>query len=173
MLVRIFKKDDLDKWVESVTKDDVCMSDALMTLSTTGNELSFWDLKEEEMGQAVIAWTSNRDKTVGVFVVSIEDKIKDEIEHNSEEGQTVIEDLKSKHVNLINLNYEKLGVLAREFTSCIKDVKYKYFSDSDIKKLFYDAIESNRLNVNNLQIKLKNKLLEGKRIYDKEMLSGK
>lgn len=159
MLARVFKQEQIDKWLDSVEKDDIGMADALMALSVDGDELSFWEVEESELGQAALAWNSSRDKVTDVFVAYLDtNEIEKKIDTNNEQGNTVIEDLKSKHRNLINLNFWSIGFLSEHLTSQIRNKRYVYFDEDDVNQLFFDAIDKGRLNLELLKPKLKNRL---------------
>lgn len=163
MLARVFKGEQIDKWIDSAQKDSIAMADALMALSVNDNELSFWDVEVEELGQAALAWNSSRDKVTGVFVAYLDpNEIEKKIDTNNEPGNTVIEDLKSKHRNLINLNFWSIGFLSEHLTMQIQNKKYEYFDEDTVNQLFFEAIDKGRLDINLLKPKLKNRLLDAK-----------
>lgn len=163
MLARVFKAEQIDKWIDSAEKDNIAMADAIMALSVNDNELSFWEVDETELGQAALAWNSSRDKVTGVFVAYLDtNEVEKKIDTNNEPGNTVIVDLQSKHKNLINLNFWSIGFLSEHLTSQIKNHKYIYFDEDDVNQLFFDAIDKGRLDIKSLKPKLQNRLLAAK-----------
>lgn len=157
MLVRVFKQEQMDKWTTSIEKNEVATADALMQWEVKNDELSFWKLEDENVDQAALAWTSNRDCVKGVFLIFLDESYLINMNINVDStspGATPVEDLKEKHCNLVDLDFWSMGFLSEHLTNQIKNNKMKYLCESEIKNLFKEAIESSRVPIEALKSKL-------------------
>jgi len=133
------------KWNKKILRQDASIAgDAISDLRTSNNTLSVWSVadeksREELLDLAVVA-ALNRDKLQRVFYVLLEESWLDEqhIIFQSVPGKcdfikTEYKDLKSKHIDLKEIDYKQLGILANKIDSILKTSSLRFFTDKELK----------------------------------------
>jgi hypothetical protein len=160
LLVRKINK---AKWMQNdiLSGEDVS-ADAITTcMKTFQNALSTWRVsREEEVEDAVLAMVAGQERLETMDVVfidrsSLEDK---GINLKSTPGITPLKELINKHIDICDLTYRLLGVVAENIVRSIKDEKIKRYTKKDLKKILTEAIEAGRLHKNDLNEYLQSKL---------------
>jgi hypothetical protein len=132
---------------------DIPADAIVLDLKTTSNTLSVWEVQDEQsLDNAVLAIVSGGNQLDTIDVVWIE---KNEIErkgveYQSSKGITPIEHLVDTHIDLMKLNYFKMGLVAETITNTIADSKIKRYTKGEIKKLLNSAIESGSVKIEQL-----------------------
>lgn len=134
-------------------------------LRTTDDTLSWWRCAddEEDLAEVALALTAGPkiDKFDKIDVVMLPEAVLADagLERKSTEGETLVEDLRSRHVNLVNLDVERLARVARILHPLIRsDGKVFPFTKRRLMTLVTTAIHDKRLDANDLNDKLREKL---------------
>lgn len=130
-------------------------------LKTSANTLSVWEISDEiDLDDAVLAIASGGNKLDTIDVVWIEKHELDRkgLEHIASPGRTPIEYLVNKHLDLTNLEYFKIGLVAESIASKIALNKIKRYSKGELKKLFNLAISKGLVEKNHLDEGIRNGL---------------
>lgn len=159
MLARVFSAEDIDVWNDSVSLSDIGTGDAIMTWKIKEKEISVWKVDESKSEYVALAWYSNRDKVSDLVIANIDENILAKVDFNEEEGNTIFGEMQKNHRNLINLDFWSIGFLSEHFTKQVKEQKYIYLTEEEIKEAFYKAIKEKKLLIENLKEKLRNRLL--------------
>lgn len=121
-------------------------------LKTQQGEISLWKIEnEDEIDDVVVAISSMGDCIDKVDVVLVTDEQFQEIgisPINQPEGNSKIRD---RHYKLIDLNYEKVGKLAKVIFYNIENDEnsYKRISAPKVKSLLRKALENNEIELPN------------------------
>jgi hypothetical protein len=159
MLARVFNTDAIHTWENSVEQNDIGIGDAIMTWNIKDDELSVWHVNDEsEFEKVTVAWFANRDKICGTVIAALDDNILTKVKYNNQEGNTIYEEMRKNHRNLVKLDFWSLGYLSENFTLQIMNKKYIFYSEEEIKDFFYSAIKKNKLKITDMKDKLINKL---------------
>jgi hypothetical protein len=153
------------KWIRTVIDDnpfdipaDVICSD----LKTDGNTLSVWEIEDEtKLEDAVLAITSDGDRLDTIDIIWIE---KSEIEmkgvsYKQTPGKTPIKQLVDTHVDLCQLSYYKIGLVAESISEKVaRDVQIKRYTQTDLKKIYKSAISNGVVDKDSLKPGISDKL---------------
>ena len=150
-------------------KDDLneneISADVFIDLRTTASKLSFWICEQpghmEELEEIVLAIASCRDKLEKVDIVWIDKKVLESegITFEFEPGKTPVEDLKELHLNAIKLDIFRLEKIALTIAEAIRNYNHFHrFSRKEIERLFRNALDTGRLNIEDLKPTLKEEL---------------
>lgn len=152
---------DLIKWNKSIDTG-ILWADASTSLNTSNDTLSVWKVPcEEELGLAAIAYLTSRDfKLTSIHVVWIEENSleNNNIKWEQEDAPTKINNMINQHFNLIELSHNDIGVVSNLIIRQIKDKKYKFFTERDVKDLLVDSIRNGNLKIADLPRKVRSTL---------------
>lgn len=116
-------------------------------LRTSSNKLSVWCV--ESIEDAVLAMMANESSRIEtIYILALNDLSSFELQESP--GDTKVEDLIKKHRDIASLNYGVLGLVSKKFLNAFHDKHYHAFKKSDIQRILRNAIEQNRLSVDDL-----------------------
>lgn len=130
-------------------------------LKSTRNTLSVWEVQQEnDLKQAVLALASAGDRLDTIDIVWIpKDEIQDKnIDCDYTPGLTPIKSLQNTHIDLSDMNYRKLGLLAESIINNISIQRIKRYTKGDLKRLFNTAIQDGMFSKTDLPEKIQEKL---------------
>lgn len=141
-------------------------ADALTScLRTSKDELSLWtveDTTEEEIEKAILALITNSrlERLDRIQVVYFdEDKVKEAgLTLKRSLGDTVVTTYANLHQDMVDLNYEKMGVVSSLITSALRDKRIKVYNEKKLAEILKKAIESGLLEQKKLHMSLQYKL---------------
>jgi hypothetical protein len=149
----MIRKIEASKW-RNVKLDDVPADNITVSLKTTKNTLSVWLADSpEKINDAVLAIVSNFTKADTIDILPI-DPLELEKKHISFEmsrGLTRYTGFSSNHYDLVNITYKQLGVIAQIIIDSVNAGNYKRFTRGDIKRLLSQAVQSGKLNPQELE----------------------
>lgn len=158
----------INKWDGSKVvnrKDAYICGDAISDLRTTDNKLSVWKADtQEDINDAIVALALNRDSVSKLSYLLLEEEDLHKIEIKiSDEQPGVAAGLDSqiltKHRDLIDLDYWRLGYLAEHLTLlATNENNRKNYSANEVKKLLEKYKEEHKITPNQVKDKLKEKL---------------
>lgn len=150
----VVRKINRAKWPSTEIKVGDISSDAItQCLYTKQNTISFWEIESEDyLIDAVLAIVSQFKHldTIDVVMLEKEQIDKSEINYESTEGVTLLEEFKDNHIDLIELNYSKLGKLAELISINILNDRYERLTKGDLKRILSKAIQKGRLSKDEL-----------------------
>ena len=140
--------------------EDLCADTVTSDLRTRNNTLSNWIITNiNNMDDAVLVLASERQRLEKLDLLWYEyEENKLKFVTRSTPSQTIIEDMRDKHVDIVNLNYGKLRNVIICFIEAITENHYKTFSKKEVKNILLNAIKDNRLDINKLYPKVKEEL---------------
>jgi hypothetical protein len=147
----IVRKISRAKWdsIPDLEPDNIQADAITSDLRTRDNKLSFWKCESEEnLDDVVLALASMWDRlsVVDLAWTEISSLKALGIQLQETPGDTLVTDLKDSHVDIMNLDLQRISDLARLFACKIRqEKKHKRFSKSAVKKLITDAVEAKRL----------------------------
>lgn len=154
------------KWEQSKLDPlEEISSDAITGCLRTQNEtLSLWKIEDEAMiSDAIIALASNREIIQKLDYLIIPDSEISEfnLELREQLGESPYHDFNKNHLDIINLNYYKLGVVSNMIRKIINSDKGRItrVNEVEIEKLLCSAIEENKINIEDLSESLAEKLM--------------
>ncbi len=163
MLIRMIS--GISKWDGSKIinrKDSYLCGDAISDLRTTDNKLSVWKADtQEDINDAIVALALNRDSVskLSYFFLKEEDLDKMEIKISDKQAGVAAgldSQILTKHRDLIDLDYWRLGYIAEHLTELAKDENNrKNCSASEVKKLLERYKEEHKIIPEQVKDKLK------------------
>lgn len=149
-MTNLVRKISRAKWKNAVDGGEIGADAITSCLRTSKNTLSTWRISEEkELPEAVLAIVSGLERIDTIDVVWLDrsslEKYGLGCENTPESGITPIDELKDRHIDITNLTYNSLGIVANEVVCGIRDNRYKRVSAKDIKKMLKAAIDIGRL----------------------------
>lgn len=145
---------------------DISADAVTADLRTQSNKLSFWrcdDGTDQEIENVVLAIAAGRDRIDKVEIVLIDDTglKKDGQTIRATDGRTPIGSLVKLHVDVIQLNYYRLGEVARRVASAIAAGQCHRVSKKRVEALLVTAIDGgNVLQLDGLNDKLRRQVQE-------------
>ncbi len=134
-------------------------------LRTMDDTLSWWRCSDDEKNVAEVALAlaagPKIDKFERIDVVVLPEAVlaNAELASESTEGETAVKDLRSRHVDLVRLDVERLAKVARILAPRIRSGdKVVRFTKAQIITLVTTAIHDKRLEEKNLNKKLRKQL---------------
>ncbi len=134
-------------------------------LRTTDDTLSLWrcSCDEDDVAEVALALATGSKKTkfdkFDVVVLPEEELTAASVTMEPEAGDTPIKDLRSRHVNVVRLDVERLAMIARILAPRIRTGENVFmFTKVKLKTLVSTAIRAERLNRNDLGEKLQEEL---------------
>jgi hypothetical protein len=157
------RKIDRGKWPQAVLHQNTDPSADAITncLKTKQNALSVWEvISETDIDEAVLAIVSGGDhlEAIDVVLMSSDYLKKQGIDCKQTKGLTSVDDLVEKHIDLSNLTYKKLGIIAYHIVDKIIDQKVKRYTERQLKEILNQAIGQNRLTPDRLKDSIRKKL---------------
>jgi len=159
----LVRKIDRTNW----TLSEICSvadipADAITNcLRTGGNKMSVWEIKDEaDIDEAALAIVATRDHLETFDVVVIEpDFIKEKgITLSPTAVSTPVDDLNDTHLDLCELSYSKLGIIACYVADRVTHEKVKRYTVVHLKEILNNAISQGRLKPGGLKESLRTKL---------------
>jgi len=152
------------KWeVKTELGPDSIQADAITSdLRTKGNSLSLWECRSlGSLGEVVLALAASMDQAEKIDIAWVEIDLLHENDFalKRTEGNTPIEDLRDKHIDVVDLDLHKLGKVATILANCIRRKgHFRRFRRSEVKEILRKALRENRFPVNKLGTRLREEL---------------
>lgn len=132
-------------------------------LRTQDNKLSFWQCgsgSAEEIEEAALALAAGRDQLdkIELVWISEDDLVADGLDLSASRGQTLVEDLAERHVDVQQLDYDRLGLVAVRVSSALGEDRHRRLAKQAVRRLLVDAIQDGRLHQEELPQKLASEL---------------
>ncbi|GAH41066.1 unnamed protein product [marine sediment metagenome] len=127
-------------------------------LRTQQNNLSVWKIKsEDEIESAVLAIISGQPRleTIDIALLSPEYLEQNGVKFMATEGKTAVKMPKDIHFDMVELTYEKLGVIAYHIVEKFKEKKVFRYTRKKLKDILNNAINEKRLDINKLSEDIK------------------
>lgn len=149
--------------------DKSISSDAITScLRTTSNTLSFWKIEKEDdeyLEKAIIPITSCQERVEAVdFIIIEEDFFKNNgISFKQDTATTPATKLNELHINLVDLNYERIGVLSNKIFELVSNKKVIRKTKKQATELLLKGIEESVVDSSLINDKLKAKISDYKK----------
>lgn len=146
------------------TGNDGIRADALTKeFRTTNDTLSFWKCEDtpEDLAEIALALAGSMTELSKFWIVLIEQDVLESkgFKLKATEGNTPIQDLRDRHIDVVELDAINLTRLAQEITQLIRQSKNCYpFTQKKVRELLRNAIETQRLLIKDLDKNLAQKL---------------
>lgn len=132
-------------------------------LRTMNNSLSFWRYtgdQHEGLREAVLALAAGFERLDKADVVWLpeEDLRRDGLVLANTPGRTPLVDPAVQHVDVCNLDYNRLGKIATHVVRAIEQERFRRWTRNEVRQLLRDALDAGRLVIDRLQMKLRNDL---------------
>ncbi|MEK7395812.1 MAG: hypothetical protein AAB116_02635 [Candidatus Poribacteria bacterium] len=168
------RKIDKAKWLQTDLHQNIDYSaDAITScLRTTQNTLSVWEVESEtDIDEAVLAIISGPKyghpfETIDIVLMSPNYLKEQGINCRRTNGSTLVDDLVEKHIDISNLTYKSLGMVAYHIVEKIKDEKVVRRTKAKLMEILNQAISRNRLNPDRLTDSIRETLGLTKRNID-------
>lgn len=158
----IARKIQRAKWelLDFMNESDI-QADALgACLRTKSNTLSFWRChnNEHDIEEIVLAIASSYEELAKMHVIlfRIEDITSNGFEFNETEGLSPIEDLKSRHLDLVYLTGQKLLDFAKFMKDYVRsNSNCILFTKNQVANILCNALKNNRIDLEDLNEKIR------------------
>ena len=159
LLIRKIKK---SKWLQEDEVPNDVPADAITgCMRTQRNTLSVWEVPDENrIDEAVLAIASagHHLETIDVVQIDREHLEENKIDCIQSSGHTPVADLVDTHIDLSNLAYKELGIIAYHIADKFRQNKVKRYREKQIKEILRTAIQKQRLETENLSESIRKKL---------------
>ena len=160
------RKITLSKWGELSTLlgPDSIPADAItVDLRTRQNRLSLWrceSINDSDIKDIALALASKNTYTSKIDIAWIleDDLTSDDQIIQRMSSDIPVQDLASKHVDLCEMNYKRLGRVADRLRIAITTGSYRRFRESEVITILKSAVSHNRLELTSLDENLRKKL---------------
>ena len=155
------------KWEKpSYVKNDDIPADAVtICLKTTNNKLSLWECVTENnsIEEVVLALTTGTKVThiEKMHIIALpQDAIKNaQLVLDKSEGDTLVDELRDRHVDLIELTLSKLTTIANMMASQIqREIHCHSFTRKQVAKILNSSVEAGKISVEKLNSKIQEQL---------------
>ena len=150
------------KWptAKEVSTGEIPADAVTIDLRTQGNSLSFWQCnsdKKDDIEEAALAIAAGRERIDKLDIVWLDEENMraDSQDLKESAGRTPVSDLVNSHVDLVGLNYNLLGMVARRVVDAIEENRHRRLTKRRVKKLIAKAHQEGRIRVNLLSEKLR------------------
>ena len=151
------------KWEQKewMHEEEISADAVTADLRTQNNSLSFWRCgngSDEEINNVVLAIAAGRDKIDKVEIVLIDDEdLKTDGQTiEASKGRTPVESLVELHVDVMQLDYSRLGKVACRVASAVAADQYHRVSKQRVATLLVTAINGGEvLQIEGLNEKLR------------------
>ena len=149
-----------------MVEGDISADAVTADLRTQSNKLSFWRCDEgtdQEIENVVLAMAAGRDRIDKIEIVLLDETglINDGQTIRPSDGRTPIGSLVKLHVDVIHLNYSRLGEVARRVALAVAAGQCRRVSKKRVEALLVTAVAGGDvLQINGLNDKLRQKVQE-------------
>ena len=159
--VSISKWDGSDGTLEGKIQADAVTSD----LRTRDNALSFWNcgedtIQEHMLEDTVLALASSMDRANKVDLVWLGREDLEDEGHilRFDDVKTHVSGLEGRHVDVCELDYDRLGSIAFRIFSAARAREFRRFREKKVVSLLVNAVKQGRLDASKLKDKLRERV---------------
>ncbi len=132
-------------------------------LRTQGNTLSFWRVcsdRREDIEQAMLALACAYQRLDRLVVVWVDgEQLRcDGLEVEPSPGRTALREWKDRHVDVVKLDYEGLGAVARHIQRAMRGDRCLAWRKREVRKRLQEAVERGFIDTDALDDKLRGAL---------------
>jgi len=131
-------------------------------LRTQGNKLSLWQfdsVTDENINMVGLALASKRDDLAPIAITWADrETLSADVDFEVSLGDTPVHSLKSFHIDALNVDLERLSLIAKLFFESINNDNFKRLTRTEVKRLMIAAIQSDNLKAADLNEKLAKKV---------------
>lgn len=160
----LVRKIDRSKWRlegRNVEREHIPADALTNCMKTKQNRLSVWEIDSgdliDEAALAIVA-SGQHIESIDLVALSREQLSQNRIGMSRSPGLTPVGDLKEKHMDLSDLTYGKLGVIAYQIAQVIVENRVKRYTKVHLKAILKDAVTNGRVDVDELDESIKKHL---------------
>jgi hypothetical protein len=151
------------QWLQTdiVQGEDVSADAITNCMKTKGNTLSAWEVESKtDIDKAVLAMVAAGDhlETIDVVPMTPEYLTEKEVDFKKISGLTPVEGLIKNHINLEQLSYKKLGIIAYHIVDKIREREVKRYTEGKCKEILRKAISEGKLKIEDIKDDIRKKL---------------
>ena len=159
----LVRKINRAKWMQNdILCGEEVSADAITNcMKTKGNALSTWQISDQnEIADAVLAIVSFHEHLDTIDVVCLNPSCLEKVGVKFQPTQvnTPVKDLIERHVDICNLTYRSLGIVAEQIVNVIREDKVVRYTKGSIRKLLKTAIDLGRIEIGDLHNSIYNEL---------------
>jgi hypothetical protein len=160
------RKIEYGKWVQRrILEGEPPSADAITNcMKTKWNTLSLWSINDEtELEEAVLAIAAQLDHldTIDVLVIDPFLIKNRELSLKGTPGLTPYIGFADKHLDVFNLDYASLGLMAEVIVESIRQDRRERFTKSRLKKILVSGIDAGKVQWADLKPNVQNKISNG------------
>jgi hypothetical protein len=139
------------KWepTQDLGLNEIAADAVTADLRTTGNTLSFWrgDNDSTAVEQVALALATSRDKLDRIDIAWMPENLfeEDKLTLEASDGNTPVETMRSRHMDIIRLDVSRLGAVAVIIQQGVRNRQCRRFTKAQVSKLIKEALENNLL----------------------------
>ena len=162
----LVKKFNRAKWSQidkdkNISSEDIFADAITHCMKTAQNTLSTWKIQtRDNLEEAVLAIVSSHQHLDAFDIVCFDSSSLEAqgIKLEKNPGETPIKHLVDKHIDISNLTYKSLGILANNILNELKQDKTKRYTTIMLKNILNDAINEGILEKDKLKEDVRKKL---------------
>lgn len=141
------------KWepAQDLDQNEIAADAVTADLRTTGNTLSFWrdDNDSTAVEQVALALATSRDKLDRIDIAWMPENLfeEDKLPLEASDGTTLVQSLRSLHVDVIGLDISRLGTVAAIVQQGVRSGQCRRFTKAQVSKLVKEAVNNNLLHL--------------------------
>ncbi len=158
LLARKVTKSKWDNQLDSSTgRRHIISADTITScLRTSGNTLSVWNV--DDIGDAVLALACVNTSLSSIDIIILEKDFFNNINIDVENipAKTPVEDLINKHCDIVDLDYDKLGIISKEIANKISENAsfITRYTKKTVTNIIKKAIQDKRITIDMLNEEL-------------------
>ena len=151
------------QWLQTdiVRGEDVSADAITNCMNTKVNALSVWEVESStDIDKAVLAIVAagGHIETIDVVPMNREYLEEKQVAFEHKDVLNPVGGMIKSHINLKQLSYKKLGIIAYHIVDKFKQEENKRYTEGKLKEIFRKAIEEKKLNFDDLSGHIKKKL---------------
>lgn len=163
--MKLIRKVSLAKWKQSLAigPDHISADAVTACLRTSNNTLSVWKSdSDEEYPKALLALVASLTsiETIDVITLTAEELDSNNLILESSPGETIAEDYKGLHRDIVDLDHAALKVVAELVKQKVSDNQSTRLTKPILREMLKNAVKSGEVNPESLPDKVRVELLK-------------
>lgn len=166
-MVYLARKINRAKWNKryGLSDGEISADGITIDLKTDNNALSAWQChtsEDQDLDTVALALASGRNSVDRLdFVLLPDEELRDGgLTLTNTRGTTPVADLADLHVSITQLDYERLGVLARYIDAAVKENRFRIVPKKRVRELLVRAVNEGRVNLDAMDNRLREQVIQ-------------
>lgn len=159
----VVRKIEYSKWTQrKILEGDQPSADAITNcMKTRSNTLSLWSIDEEnETNEAILAIAAQLERLESIDILTIDPSLITNRGLSTQKclGLTPYESFKEKHLDVVDLDYKSLGLMAEVIIESIRQGRRKRVLLSDLRTIISKGVDEGKIKRSDLKEKVREQI---------------